>query len=118
MTDFYFACGCNGFTILGVLGEASKMDSEEALALAERVIKRAAPKPIIVGVSAPGFAAMRSLSRQVMDFGAAAVMMAPAVGLRPTTRLAPIFAMPSKQSVVMSLGTTGLSSLHRRGHVE
>ena len=67
MTDFYFDAGCDGFTILGVLGEASKMDAEEALALAARVIKRAGGKPIIVGVSAPGFAAMRSLSRKVMD---------------------------------------------------
>ena len=59
MTDFYFEAGCNGFTILGVLGEAPKLDAEEALALAARVIKRAGGKPIIVGVSAPGFAAMR-----------------------------------------------------------
>ena len=67
MTDFYFEAGCNGFTILGVLGEAPKLDAEEALALAARVIKRAAGKPIIVGVSAPGFAAMRSLARKVME---------------------------------------------------
>ena len=60
MTDFYFEAGCNGFTILGVLGEAPKLDAEEALQLASRVIKRAQGKPIIVGVSAPGFAAMRS----------------------------------------------------------
>jgi 4-hydroxy-tetrahydrodipicolinate synthase len=42
MTDFYFEAGCNGFTILGVLGEAPKLDPEEALALASRVIKRVA----------------------------------------------------------------------------
>ena len=82
MTDFYFEAGCNGFTILGVLGEAPKLDAEEALALAARVIKRANGKPIIVGVSAPGFAAMRSLSRKVMDMGAAAVMVAPGAGLK------------------------------------
>ena len=81
MTDFYFEAGCNGFTILGVLGEAPKLDAEEALALAARVIKRAAGKPIIVGVSAPGFAAMRSLSRKVMETGAAGVMIAPGAGL-------------------------------------
>ena len=82
MTDFYFEAGCNGFTILGVLGEAPKLDAEEALALAARVIKRASGKPIIVGVSAPGFAAMRSLARKVMDMGAAGVMIAPPSGLR------------------------------------
>lgn len=91
MTDFYFACGCNGFTILGVLGEASKMDTEEALALAERVIKRAAGKAIIVGVSAPGFAAMRSLARKVMDMGAAGVMIAPAAGLKTDDQICAYF---------------------------
>ena len=91
MTDFYFEAGCNGFTILGVLGEASKMDAEEALALASRVIKRANGKPIIVGVSAPGFAAMRSLSRKVMDMGAAAVMIAPAAGLKTDDQITGYF---------------------------
>lgn len=91
MTDFYFESGCNGFTILGVLGEASKMDAEEALALAQRVIKRANGKPIIVGVSAPGFAAMRSLSRKVMDMGAAAVMIAPGAGLKTDDQITGYF---------------------------
>jgi 4-hydroxy-tetrahydrodipicolinate synthase len=91
MTDFYFEAGCDGFTILGVLGEASKMDAEEALALAARVIKRAGGKPIIVGVSAPGFAAMRSLSRKVMDMGAAAVMIAPGAGLKTDDQIAAYF---------------------------
>jgi 4-hydroxy-tetrahydrodipicolinate synthase len=91
MTDFYFEAGCNGFTILGVLGEAPKLDAEEALALAQRVIKRAAGKPIIVGVSAPGFAAMRSLSRKVMDMGAAGVMIAPGAGLKTDDQIAAYF---------------------------
>ena len=91
MTDFYFETGCNGFTILGVLGEAPKLDAEEALALASRVIKRAAGKPIIVGVSAPGFAAMRSLSRKVMDMGAAGVMIAPGGGLKTDDQIAAYF---------------------------
>ncbi len=91
MTDFYFEAGCNGITVLGVLGEASKMDTEESLALAARVIRRAAGKPIIVGVSAPGFAAMRTLSRKVMDMGAAAVMIAPGAGLRTDEQITAYF---------------------------
>jgi len=91
MTDFYFECGCNGFTILGVLGEAPKLDADEALQMASRVIKRANGKPIIVGVSAPGFAAMRSLSLKVMDLGAAAVMIAPGAGLKTDDQIAAYF---------------------------
>jgi 4-hydroxy-tetrahydrodipicolinate synthase len=91
MTDYYFETGCNGFTILGVLGEAPKLDAEEALALASRVIKRAAGKPIIVGVSAPGFAAMRALARKVMDMGAAGVMIAPGAGLKTDDQITAYF---------------------------
>jgi 4-hydroxy-tetrahydrodipicolinate synthase len=91
MTDFYFESGCIGFTILGVLGEAPKLDAEEALALASRVIKRAAGQPIIVGVSAPGFAAMRSLTQKVMEMGAAGVMVAPGAGLKTDDQIAAYF---------------------------
>jgi 4-hydroxy-tetrahydrodipicolinate synthase len=45
------------------------------------VIRRATV-PVVVGVSAPGFAAMRSLARAVMDAGAAGVMIAPPNSLR------------------------------------
>ncbi|HEY0184885.1 MAG TPA: dihydrodipicolinate synthase family protein [Rhodopila sp.] len=81
MTDFFIAAGSDGITILGQLGEAPKLDQQEAIAVAERVIKRS-PIPIIVGVSAPGFAAMRSLTREVMELGAAGVMIAPPNTLR------------------------------------
>ena len=91
MTDFYFECGCQGFTILGVLGEAPKLDAEEALDLVARVVKRAKGKPIIVGVSSPGFAAMRSLARKAMDFGAAGVMIAPIPGLKNDDAIASYF---------------------------
>jgi len=60
MTDFYLGCGVTGLTILGIMGEAPKLDPAEALAISNQVVRRAGV-PIIVGVSAPGFAAMRSL---------------------------------------------------------
>jgi 4-hydroxy-tetrahydrodipicolinate synthase len=91
MTDFYFKAGCNGLTVLGVLGEAPKLDANEAIAIAERVIKRATGRPIIVGVSAPGFTAMRSLANEVMDKGAAAVMIAPTSGLRTDEEITAYF---------------------------
>ncbi len=81
LTDFYAEAGMTGMTVLGVMGEAPKLEAEEALAVAARFIRRAG-MPVIVGVSAPGFAAMRSLSRAVMDAGAAGVMIAPPSTLR------------------------------------
>jgi 4-hydroxy-tetrahydrodipicolinate synthase len=82
MTDFYIGCGVDGITILGVMGEAPKLTNEEALALTRRVVIRSGGLPIIVGVSAPGFASMRWLARGAMDVGAAGVLIAPPTHLR------------------------------------
>jgi hypothetical protein len=76
----------DGITILGQLGEAPKLDHSESIAIAKRIIKRASV-PIIVGVSAPGFAAMRSLAREVMELGAAGVMIGPPNTLRTDDRI-------------------------------
>lgn len=82
LTDFYLACGATGITVLGQLGEAPKLEHEESIAVATQMIRRAAKLPVIVGVSAPGFAAMRALTREVMERGAAGVMIAPPHTLR------------------------------------
>jgi 4-hydroxy-tetrahydrodipicolinate synthase len=82
MTDFYLEAGCAGLTVLGVMGEAPKLDAQESLAFVKRVVRRAAPAPIVVGVTAPGFAAMRALARASMEAGAAGVMIAPPPALR------------------------------------
>jgi 4-hydroxy-tetrahydrodipicolinate synthase len=91
MTDFYLETGCGGITVLGIMGEAPKLDAEEAIAVVRRVIKRAGTAPIIVGVSAPGFAAMRSLARAAMDAGAAGVMIAPVPALRTDDQIVGYF---------------------------
>ena len=83
MTDAYIAAGASGLTILGIMGEAPKLDAEEALAFVRTVLKRTAGRvPVLVGVSAPGFASMRALARGSVDLGAAGVMIAPPAGLR------------------------------------
>ena len=81
MTDFFVKAGVNGMTVLGQLGEAPKMEHNESVGIVKRVIRRAG-MPIIVGVSAPGFAAMRALTQDVMALGAAGVMIAPPNTLR------------------------------------
>src|SRR6476469_4467565 len=76
LTDFYAEVGCEGATALGILGEAPKLEASEAEEVAKRFVERAKNMQFIVGVSAPGFAAMRSLARASMDAGAAGVMIA------------------------------------------
>jgi 4-hydroxy-tetrahydrodipicolinate synthase len=81
MTDFFLKAGVTGMTVLGQLGEAPKMEHHESVGIVKRVIQRA-NVPVIVGVSAPGFAAMRALTHDVMAAGAAGVMIAPPNTLR------------------------------------
>lgn len=79
VVEFYLEKGANGLTVLGVMGEAPKLTAEEARSYVKRVLARVRDHvPVIVGVSAPGFAAMRELTDRVMDMGAAGVMVAPA----------------------------------------
>jgi 4-hydroxy-tetrahydrodipicolinate synthase len=91
ITDFYAETGCDGVTVLGIMGEAPKLESSEAEAVATRFVKRAKDMQIIVGVSAPGFASMRALARKSMDAGAAGVMIAPPPSLRTDDQITAYF---------------------------
>jgi 4-hydroxy-tetrahydrodipicolinate synthase len=81
LIDAYVEKGATGLTILGMMGEAGKLTAEESVAVTRRVIGRV-QVPVIVGVSSPGLAAMRELSLEAMDAGAAGVMVAPPSALR------------------------------------
>ena len=91
LTDFYASVGCEGVTVLGILGEAPKLDAAEAEQVAVRFVKRAKNMQVIVGVSAPGFASMRSLAKASMDAGAAGVMIAPPPSLRTDDQITGYF---------------------------
>lgn len=91
LTDFYAEAGSTGMTILGIMGEAPKLEATESIAIVKQVVGRT-KLPVIVGVSAPGFAAMRSLARQSMDLGAAGVMIAPPSNLRTDDQIRNYYA--------------------------
>jgi len=91
LCEFYGRIGCNGITVLGILGEAPKLDAAEAEQVAKRFVKSAEGLPVVVGVSAPGFAAMRALARSAMDAGAAGVMIAPSPRLRTDEQIVTYF---------------------------
>ncbi|GGJ80857.1 dihydrodipicolinate synthase family protein [Pseudomonas matsuisoli] len=82
LVDFYRGHGANGFTVLGVSGEAGKLSAEEARQVAERYIKCAGDLPVVIGVSNPSLAQLSAFSREAMDLGAAGVMIAPPAGLQ------------------------------------
>lgn len=76
MVDFYVEKNATGLTILGIMGEAGKLSAQESADVVTRVIART-DLPVIVGVSAAGFAPMQALAATAMDAGAAGVMVAP-----------------------------------------
>jgi 4-hydroxy-tetrahydrodipicolinate synthase len=90
MVDFYEEKGATGLTILGIMGEAGKLSAEESVTVVERVTARASV-PVVVGVSAPGLAAIEALSRTAMDKGAAGVMVAPPGSLRTDEQITGYF---------------------------
>ncbi|MCL4188422.1 MAG: dihydrodipicolinate synthase family protein [Rhodobacteraceae bacterium] len=93
VTDLYLGAGAEGLTILGMMGEAPKLTQAESRAVAARVIARAGGRPVVVGVSAPGLAAIGELTRAVMDLGAAGVMVAPPAGLRTDESILGYYAL-------------------------
>lgn len=83
MVDFYLSVGATGLTVLGMMGEAQKLTIEESQLIVRRILARVGARvPVVVGVSAPGFAQMAALTQMVMEDGAAGVMIAPPSVLR------------------------------------
>ncbi|KAB0267699.1 dihydrodipicolinate synthase family protein [Microvirga brassicacearum] len=102
MVDFYLEKGATGLTVLGMMGEATKLTAAESSTFVKRVLARVAGRvPVVVGVSASGFAPMRELSESVMGEGAAGVMVAPPGHLRTDDQIYGYYEM-----VAETLGKT------------
>ena len=82
LIDFYIEKEVTGITILGMMGEAQKLTSDESELFLSTVMKHVNGRvPIVVGVSNAGTDNLVSLAKSSMDKGAAGVMVAPATGL-------------------------------------
>ena len=93
MVDFCLEAGVTGLTVLGIMGEATKLTAEESLFVKQVLARVAGRVPVVVGASAPGFAPMRELTDSVMALGAAGVMVAPPSTLRTDDQIAAYFEM-------------------------
>jgi 4-hydroxy-tetrahydrodipicolinate synthase len=94
MVDFYLEAGATGLTILGIMGEATKLTAQESRTFVKRVLARVPGRiPVVVGASGPGFAPMRELASSAMDMGASGVMVAPAPTLRTDEQIVAYFDM-------------------------
>ncbi|WP_433041513.1 dihydrodipicolinate synthase family protein [Dactylosporangium sp. CS-033363] len=86
--------GATGLTVLGQMGEAPKLEHAESVAILRRLCSRV-DVPVVVGVTAPGFAAMRALTREATDAGAAGVMIAPPTNLRTDDQIVTYYRQAS-----------------------
>ena len=94
MVDFYLAKGASGLTILGILGEATKLTAEESRLFTQQVLQRVNGRvPVVVGASSAGFAPMRELTQSVMALGASGVMIAPPASVRTDDQIVAYFDM-------------------------
>ena len=93
LVEFYIDKGISGMTILGMMGEAHKIDTNEAEIFIKHVIKRVNYRiPVIVGVSDAGLQKLVQLSKFSMESGCAGVMVAPISGLNTEKKLYDYFA--------------------------
>jgi 4-hydroxy-tetrahydrodipicolinate synthase len=94
MVDFCLDAGVTGLTVLGIMGEATKLTAAESTQFVHRVLARVAGRvPVVVGASAPGFAPMKELTDSVMALGAAGVMVAPPPTVRNDDQIVAYFEM-------------------------
>ena len=100
MVEFYMARGADGLTVLGMMGEAPKLTLNESVEVVRATLRRVGDKPVIVGVSAPGFAAIGELTKSVMDAGAGGVMVAPPGSLKTNEQIVAYYG-----NVIDTIGT-------------
>jgi 4-hydroxy-tetrahydrodipicolinate synthase len=94
MVDFYLDRGATGLTILGILGEATKLTADESRTFVKQVLARVHGRvPVVVGASSPGFAPMRELTESAMEMGASGVMISPAPTVRTDDQIIAYFDM-------------------------
>ena len=85
LVAFQLDKGAYGLTILGVLGEAAKMNVEERRQVMETVLEMVAGRvPVVVGTSHDDLDTCINLSKAAFASGAAGVMIAPPRLTKPT----------------------------------
>ena len=83
LSNYYIESKVSGVTILGVMGEAHKLNIEEQKTLIKRYVNNLINTvPVIVGVSNAGLDNLELLSKFSMDSGASGVMVSGNNGLK------------------------------------
>lgn len=92
LTEAVLDWGAEGLTVLGVMGEASALDSDERAAVIQAVVAVAPGVPVAVGVSSSARHTSVAMARQAAASGATVLMAAPPPLLRSADALPGFFA--------------------------
>lgn len=115
LTDFVVGCGVDGMTILGVLGEGSKLSDRERSAVIDVVLESAAGRvPVCVTVSAASTYRSAEYAREARAKGAHSVMLSAPPLARPNDEAVRLHflrvaeAVPELPVVVQDLPALGV----------
>ncbi len=98
LVDFYLDEGVDGLTILGIMGEANKLSSEEQGIFLKRFLSRVNGRvPTIVGVSNPGLDNLAATAREAMACGAGGVMVAGTPNLKTDDQVYRYFTLVAEK---------------------
>lgn len=87
LIEFNKACGVDGVTILGLLGESNRLTDADRERIIRTAIAAAAGLPVIVGTSHTGTAATIEHSRHALDLGATALMITASAQPSPSDKV-------------------------------
>jgi hypothetical protein len=97
VVEFYLERGVSGITILGMMGEAHKLTSEESRIVMTRYLRRVDGRvPVVVGVSALGTDPLAGFANEAMDW---------------------LFRRSARPARAGACSPTGLPLRHRREHL-
>lgn len=83
LVEFNIEKGVHGLTILGILGEAHKLNERERDTVIQTVIQQVAGRiPVVVGTSAGGTDLAMYYSKRAMELGADGIMLAPPMNVK------------------------------------
>jgi 4-hydroxy-tetrahydrodipicolinate synthase len=92
LTEAVLEWGADGLTVLGVMGEATALDTSEREAVIRAVIAAASGMPVAVGVSSSARQTSAAMARQAAVCGASAAMVSAPPLLRAVDSLPGFFA--------------------------
>lgn len=83
LVEFQLSKGAAGLTILGIMGEVSKLSDAERDLVTRVVLDQVKGRvPVVVNATSTGYRTVADLGRRAAELGAAAVMIAPPTNLR------------------------------------